>query len=362
MAQNDSSSTSMRGRLVGAISHVLFIVIIFVLPELVMQIALPHRRPPSLFPGFYIKSMIYIAVFYANYFLIIEKTVVDGFDRRRLIAFIGWNILVVGVGLFLSHFMSHLVFPSPRRPVNVSGSHALLKTASFLLRDLVMLVLTIALAVALRLSAKWKDLQRQRQELLANQRSTELDSLKSQLNPHFLFNTLNTIYALIAINGADAQNAVHRLSSLLRYMLYEDVDNVRLGQEAEFIENYVSLMRLRLFDREVRLSIDLGSHSGDCIAPLLFIPLVENAFKYGTAASDNTPVDIAIFIENNCVVCTTSNAYNTARPVEVNRNSGIGLTNLRRRLSLLYGTKATFGTWSDGNIFTTRLCIPLQTD
>ena len=113
-----------------------------------------------------------------------------------------------------------------------------------------MLTLTLALAVALRLSVKWKDLQQQRRELISNQRAVELDNLKSQLNPHFLFNTLNTIYVLIAVAPDKAQGAVHRLSGLLRYMLYEDTANVMLSQEADFIENYVSLMRLRLSGRE----------------------------------------------------------------------------------------------------------------
>lgn len=349
------------GKLVNAASHLIFIIILFVLPEVMMAIAVPHRHSFVFYPSFYFKTLVYIAVFYINYLWVIDRTLVSGNDKRRIGVFILTNIALIIACLALCWVASNIWFPAPPRKVRRPRPehYEILKTASFFLRDIVMLVLTIALAVALRLSSKWKDFQRQRQELLADQRAVELDNLKSQLNPHFLFNTLNTIYALISVAPDKAQGAVHRLSGLLRYMLYEDGSQVHLEQEADFIENYVTLMRLRLAGREARLSISLEDHGGDNVPPLLFIPLVENAFKYGVTSDDDAPIEIYIYIDGNEVVCTTSNTYTPAATTSDRPNSGIGLANLRRRLSLIYGNKASLNTTSDGHFYNATLRIPL---
>ena len=354
-----NQSTGGGVKLTNAASHLIFIVILFILPEVMMAIAMPHRNGFQLYPGFYFKTAVYIAVFYINYLWIVDRSIAPGNGRRHIPTFILSNIVLILICLVLCWLASDVWFPAPppRRPR--PQHHALLKTTSFLVRDGVMIILTIALAVALRLSNKWKDLQSQRQELLANQKAVELDSLKSQLNPHFLFNTLNTIYALIAVAPDKAQGAVHRLSGLLRYMLYEDETRVRLSQEAEFIENYTTLMRLRITGREIILDINLADKGNLNIPPLLFIPLVENAFKYGVTCDDDTPIVIRIYVEGMNVVCATSNAYCPAASEVKNHNSGIGLANLRRRLSLIYGGEASLKTISDGHKYTATLQIPL---
>ena len=346
-------------RLVNAASHLIIIVIIFILPEVMMTISMPHRQGFALYPDFYFKTLVYLAVFSINYLCLIDRTIASGNGRRRIAVFIAINLGIALAGIVLCWMVSNVWFPAPRKRRLRPEHLTLLKLTTFMLRDLVMIVLTIALAVALRLSAKWKDLQRQRQELVASQRAVELDNLKSQLNPHFLFNTLNTIYALIAVAPDKAQGAVHRLSGLLRYMLYEDESKVRLAQEADFIENYITLMKLRLGGRDVNYSIDLADRGNDNVPPQLFIPLVENAFKYGVTSDDATPIDIRLYVDGDDVVCSTSNAYSAAPAQEKRPDSGIGLANLRRRLSLIYGNRASFATVIDGNIYKATLRIPL---
>ncbi|MBO4942857.1 MAG: histidine kinase [Muribaculaceae bacterium] len=152
---------------------------------------------------------------------------------------------------------------------------------------------------------------------------------------------------------------MHRLSGLLRYMLYEDAPRVPLNRDVEFIEDYVSLMRLRLSGREAIINIDLGDHDSASVPLLLFIPLVENAFKYGVDATDDTPIDIDIRAEAGSVVCTTTNAYNPAATGVKRQSSGIGLANLRRRLTLIYSGKASLTTSSDGHIYKAILRIPI---
>ena len=124
-------------------------------------------------------------------------------------------------------------------------------------------------------------METERKELEKGRVEAELKSLKNQLNPHFLFNTLNNIYSLIAFNPETAQHAVHDLSRLLRYILYENNQNrVPLAKEIEFIDNYIALMKIRL-PQEVIVETEIYAERNVEIAPLLFITLVENAFKHG---------------------------------------------------------------------------------
>ncbi len=341
-----------------AFTHALFIVIIFVLPELMMAIAMPHRRPFGMPLAIYGKTLIYIAAFYINYYWLIGISFGREGRERHLARFILLNIVILLIGMVGCHYISCL-WHHGRPPMHDSGMRALLKSASFLIRDGVMMVLIIGLAVALRLSAMWKDVEQRRQEAVSEQRATELANLKSQLNPHFLFNALNSIYALIDISPDDAKDAVHRLSGLLRYMLYEDVSVVRLSQELDFIRDYVSLMKLRISGREIVLNIDDSGFGTAGVPPLLLIPIVENAFKYGNTLHDKTPIVIDIRCEDGWLVCRTENSY-APQPADRPKESGIGLANLRRRLVLIYGNDASLSTRTDGSMFRTELKVPLD--
>ncbi|MDE6492901.1 MAG: sensor histidine kinase, partial [Lactobacillus sp.] len=238
----------------------------------------------------------------------------------------------------------------------------MLKSASFILRDTIMMILTVALAVALKLSSKWRNLQQRHKEMLAAQRTTELDNLKSQINPHFLFNTLNTIYALITVDQAKAQNAVHRLSALLRYTLYENEKTIELRKEADFIINYVELMRMRMQSRKINVTVQLDEHDNTHVPPLLFIPLIENAFKYGHTAPSDSSIDISIIVSDSQIICRTRNRFvSSETSMEKTKSSGIGLANLRRRLCLLYGNNASLRTTVNGDCYIATLSIPLST-
>lgn len=356
---DNQSTAGRRRRFITGLAHVLFIIIIFILPELVMAIALPWRRGFVFYPGFYAKSLVFIAIFYLNYFVIIDRTIGRQNNRNGLLYFLLVNIGVVVAGIALCYGLEQTFWPPRHRHMEMDAWHSFLKGASRSIRDGVMIILTVGLALALRLSTKWKDMERHNQELIAEQRATELANLKSQLNPHFLFNTLNTIYALVDISPEDAKKAVHTLSALLRYMLYEDVTLTTLRREADFIEDYISLMRLRVAARPITVDIDLGDEPDREIPPLMFIPLVENAFKYGNSAPDSEPIRITIKADRDYIVCETSNSFLPKNKDEVkeSKSSGIGLANLRRRLILLYGNKASLRTSISGNVFHTSLHI-----
>lgn len=343
MAENTRHFNSRR--LLTPAVHILFIGMIFILPELLMRVAFPWRGPMPW--TVYAKSGIMIAVFYINYFWVIPKTLGRG---NRWIIFILYNLLLIAVAEALMYWVTSLGHHGwMYRKHEPSAMQIMVASASFILRDVTMLLLTVSLATVMRLSDKWIELERSRQKLRAAQRESELENLRSQLNPHFLFNTLNTIYALIAISPDEAQKAVHELSSLLRYVVYENPDKVPVKLETDFVSNYVDLMRLRMGDRPVQLTVDENSTAE--MPPLLFVTLVENAFKHGNTADTSLPIKIEIKAEDGRIECTTENSVDAVSDTTPAK-SGVGLANLRRRLELIYGDDARL----DMNVGNDRIC------
>ncbi|HIR95646.1 MAG TPA: histidine kinase [Candidatus Coprenecus stercorigallinarum] len=188
-----------------------------------------------------------------------------------------------------------------------------------------------------------------------------MQNLRQQLNPHFLFNTLNNIYTLIQLDPARAQSAVHDLSRLLRYVLYGGSrEEVPLQDELDFVREYIELMRIRL-PRYVAVKVELQEGvSGMMIAPLMFIPLVENAFKHGVSNDSQSFVIIRILVDGDRVTCGTVNSYFPKARDYDRSGSGIGLANLVRRLDLLYPGKYEFRYGQEGGEYIASLSIDLS--
>lgn len=339
-------------RLMRSFTHLIVLAILFFLPEVMFSMAAPRHQGETVW-AFYLKPLSYCIAFYVNYYFIIDHSLGKRYGVGRLA---GYNSILVVAILIAMWTASWLLFPHPRRlEPNTAWQ------ISFILRDCVMLVLTISLAVAVKISEKWLNLDRKQQEMMSSQKEEELKSLKSQLNPHFLFNTLNNIYALIAISPDKAQQAVHDLSSLLRYVLYDDNSVVKLSQELSFIDKYVKLMQLRLgTGTPVNVMLDAGDSADSPIAPLLFISLVENAFKHGNTGEKDSPIDISITCKDHTIHCHVSNHYKPDN--RSTDSSGIGIANLRRRLDLIYGKNATMNTLITTDTYTVDLSITLTDD
>lgn len=176
----------------------------------------------------------------------------------------------------------------------------------------------------------------QQKELLMQNRSAELLFLRSQLNPHFLFNSLNNIYALVYANSGQALPAIAGLSELLRYMLYHTDEKVPLEKELEYIRKYISLQKLR-YEHTIHAELYVtGSADGITIAPLVLIPFIENAFKHGDFSGNNQGLVITIQIDTNKLVVFCMNKKGNHQKDIV---GGIGLENVKRRLQLLYPGK-----------------------
>lgn len=191
---------------------------------------------------------------------------------------------------------------------------------------------------------------------------TELAFLRAQINPHFLFNVLNTIYFQIHKTNIEARNSVEKLSEMLRYQLYEcTTDMIDISKELAYIENYVAVQKLRIeagTDLRMKLQEDIGSFK---IAPLLILPLVENAFKHISNFKDpsRNKIYITIYVEKECqFVVNVVNTYNsTGGSEQLQKSSGLGMHNLERRLTLLYPGKHSLTNKRYENTYETTLKI-----
>lgn len=341
-------------------AHLIVISMLFLLPEIITGYAMSSGHSGGTHHlHMYAKSLIYILVFYAEYF-IIGRTLTP---KVKVWRFLGYSLflLIAAIGLcyLAAYYCSYLprMADAASRPFRHPEKFRLIFVSS-IVRDGAMIILTMGLAVALRFSDHWADMERRRRDMASEQRTTELRNLKSQLNPHFLFNTLNSIYALIEIAPAEAQKAVHELSQMLRYMLYESPSHVTLKQETDFTLNYISLMMLRLPEGRVKTIVNVEGAEESKIAPLLFISLVENAFKHGNTGHDNDMINISITADHKHIVCETLNRFDAHTVVD--RQGGIGIANLRRRLLLIYGDKASLTTTVDGDSYRARLVIDID--
>ena len=191
----------------------------------------------------------------------------------------------------------------------------------------------------------------------------ELKNLRNQLNPHFLLNTLNNIYALIAFDSDKAQQAVQELSKLLRYVLYDNQQTyVPLCKEVDFIRNYIELMRIRLSANvQMITKFDIQPDSQTLIAPLIFISLIENAFKHGISPTESSFISIHLSENDKEVICEIRNS-NHPKTVEDKSGSGVGLEQVSRRLEILYPGAYTWskGISKDEKVYESKLSIKIR--
>lgn len=188
--------------------------------------------------------------------------------------------------------------------------------------------------------------------LLAN-KQTELSFLRSQINPHFLFNSLNNIYSLVYHQSDQSLAAIAKLSDLLRYMLYDMNEQVPLQKELDYINKYIELQQMR-FDQPLAANLEITGNPGKChIPPLLLIPFVENAFKHGEIRNGH-PLAMKLHADNGSV---RFSIRNTVGSHQKDTGGGIGLENVQRRLELLYPGKYTLQVRQTKDIFEVQLEI-----
>lgn len=346
----------------GMLTHVIVLLIVFILPEVVFTTLMDHRPfGPRQFV-IYANTLIYIITFYINYFFLIDRLL---FKRKNIWLYVIVTLIITLAMVALCTFSQqiiHFFFDNSQQFANRDRQdhHHMSRFIGKVTRDYVMLLLTIGLSLALKLSFRWNSIEKMNKQIISEQREMELRNLQNQLNPHFLFNTLNNIYALTAINPGKAQEAIHQLSKLLRYSLYESNDSeVTLDGELQFLRSYINLMSLRLSSNNtLKADIYEGDTHSLSIAPMMFIPLIENAFKHGISTSGQSSICIMVNLEGCTIRCHVENSYYPKNGND-HSGSGIGLRNLQRQLKLRYHDNYDYSSITIGDRYVAELSITL---
>ncbi|MEI6436305.1 MAG: histidine kinase [Bacteroidota bacterium] len=213
-------------------------------------------------------------------------------------------------------------------------------------------------ALFMQLAIGWFESRKLKSELMVEKQSGELALLRSQVNPHFLFNTLNNIYSLVYKKSDDAPEAVMKLSAIMRYMLYDaTTDSVLLEKEIEYLKSFIELEKLRIRHNDfVEMNIS-GSFEGRIIAPMLLIPFIENAFKHGSKSMGTPGIWINLLVETNQISFDVINYLRKNNTATKDASNGIGLTNVMRRLNLLYPGKHRLEISEDENMYRVNLIL-----
>lgn len=204
-------------------------------------------------------------------------------------------------------------------------------------RTVISIVFAFAIGTSIKITQEWFRKEKERKEAENARLDAEISLLKWQVNPHFLFNTLNGIYSLANRKSDKTADSVARLSNILRYMLYDtNANEVKLDDEIQYLSDYIELQKLRMHDN-VLITFDISGDTNSAkIAPMLLLPFVENAFKHGTDTASNCFINVRLRVENSIFSFTVENSVPFKYETTKDKSSGIGLINVERRLKLHY--------------------------
>ncbi len=293
-----------------------------------------------------------LVVYFANFYLLGPYL----FFKRRHWLFVLTNlVLILGLNsqFFILYLHRNTIPNMPAMDANMwigfFGGFTVFLVLNFVIA---------AVAIGIRHFIRTRQIRQQLKEEKAKNTEAELAWLKNQINPHFLFNTLNNISSLVQIDADKAQDAIAQLSDLLRYAMYETNKNtVPLQGEMEFMRNYVELMKLRCNDKTI-VNCQLSTINNQlAVAPLLFISLIENAFKHGVSSNRDSRIDITLTTDEHQLTFICKNT-NFPKSDTDRSGSGIGLENTRRRLDLIYKDHYTWEQTLEDNIY--KIIITIQ--
>jgi two-component system, LytTR family, sensor kinase len=281
-----------------------------------------------------------IIFFYVNYFILIPNFL----TRKK---FLIYSLCIAGMLLF-TLFLGEMVRPSyefspritsipPQTPMDAIRH----KPDFFMpfrgLRNLTSCFLFLAIGTSIKVTEQWYSNEKQRKEMENQKLTAELSFLKSQINPHFFFNTLNSIYSLAISKSEKTPEAIIKLSELMRFIIYESEKNlVPLKRELDYISNFVELQRLRLMSNISVVYQIHGDFNNKHIEPLILLPFIENAFKHGIDSTKTCVISIIVVISEIDLLLIVENPIVQPSMKEKEESSGIGLNNSKKRLELIY--------------------------
>lgn len=312
--------------------------------------------------GMYLQTSVYVILFYLNYLWFIPFFLF----RQKYWMYILF-LLVSTVCLFfvlekgydtIFHRLMHSNTYSEVFKI-LNKSPKLPPVSIHIYSHLITSFMIIGISIGMRLTGKLMQNEKEKKELEKEKLHSELAFLKNQISPHFFFNTLNNIYSLIQINTSDAQNAVLKLSKLMRYLLYESENSdLKLSEEIDFMRNYIDLMKLRL-NSKVKLNVSFPEQYSDFVLPpLLFIPFIENAFKHGISNQQHSYISVLLKLMPEYMIFECENSLLTIK--NINEAAGVGLGNIEKRLKLLFGENHQLKITSKESKFQVSLIISMK--
>lgn len=319
--------------------HIAGWILLYLLPPLVIQ---TEVRLPSNF-GDYMYWIIVIVFFYINFLWLIPRYL----SKRRFTPYFLGIFLMLATTYFVNETYHRrareveMARNSDERPRNDESPRRKSPRFRGYFSSLFCFAV-LALGTSIRVTESWYENEKQKKEMENQKLGAELSLLKSQINPHFFFNTLNSIYSLAIIKSDRTPEAVVKLSEIMRYIIYDTERKlVPLSKEIEYIANYIELQRLRLPDDiKVKFTTNLGE-SDAVIEPLLLLPFVENAFKHGVDVEKGGKITISINLTGQELRLHVENPLVENNYSQVNGQSGVGMNNTLKRLKLLYQDRYT---------------------
>lgn len=276
-----------------------------------------------------------------------------GYPGRKggsIVAIIASSLLVMGI----RYTLEEILLPLTMGFDNYSDNYTV---KAYILDNLYYALVYSAVGLLYFFAQYSRYAERQKQELIVQNKQTELALLRSQFNPHFLFNTLNNIYYLVHKKSEDALDAIQKLSQLLRYSLYEAPERVSIQKEIDYLNNFLELQKMRYaYEPNLQLDIDVKAPEVE-IAPFLLIPFVENAFKHGDLSLPEEPVFIRLESDRDSLHLEVGNPV---REQQKDKASGIGLENVKRRLQLLYPDAHRLEIKEENNRFLVELSLNIR--
>jgi len=332
--------------------------VLFLIPigYIILQVLLPDENKKEAFDlfEFFVKNFLYVVVFHlsiagAVYFNL-KFLLVRYLNKSQFLKyFVSIIALLFGTAILnysIYNYFIDKLFPS------------LYYISYFRIWELVVIVkVYLVTSILVFLFVQYFEMLIEKRDAARN----ELSALKAQINPHFLFNNLNTIYSMAAQNDMRTTDVILKLSDFLRYVLYDTSrEKIALEKEVEMIQTYVGLQKERINPEITTIELETsGDFSGVEIAPLLLLPLAENCFKHGVG-KDRGYIHIFIGYENQQLVFSTENNVALREKADAKENGGIGIQNVEKRLSLIYSNHYSLEYREKGGIFRLEMKIEMK--
>jgi two-component system, LytTR family, sensor histidine kinase AlgZ len=297
-------------------------------------------------------SILTVFIAYFNYFILLPRFLEHKRWLRYILEFIVPFAVIVALRVIAQRYIID----------GFSHHEKYFYSSTFVIQTAVITLFITIFISLLRFVSDWFELEAIKKEVLNEKLTAELSFLKAQINPHFLFNTLNNLYYLAYSKSENTTEVISKLSQVMRYMIYDaNHERVLLDKEIEYMQNYIGLERLRL-NNQIPINFNMnGSTAGVTIAPLILITFLENAFKHGvTNTNPHSWVNITLDVASGVLKYAVENSKGQNALADNGGKSGIGLANVKRRLELMYPAKHSLKVEDSADRYYIELEITLQ--